>query len=41
LKPLVGEEVELLVVIYNYYSKNAVYNLFPIAETIKVITPAA
>ncbi len=41
LKPLVGQEVELLVVIYNYYAKGGTYNLIPIAETVKVVTPAA
>ncbi|HRT68956.1 MAG TPA: hypothetical protein P5173_01905 [Bacilli bacterium] len=41
LKPLVGQEVELLVVIYNYYAKGSVYNLFPIATTVRVITPGA
>lgn len=41
LKPFVGQEVELLVVIYNYYAKNSVYNLTPIAVTIKPVTPAA
>lgn len=33
LKEYAGQEVEMLVVIYQYYAKGSVYNLFPIAIT--------